>query len=66
MSDELLETKASGSNNRKWMNAYRALLSKLAVMERLPEPRTQDQEMYLKGFRDAADEFKNYALRRQK
>jgi len=64
MKDQLLATKTNSSNNRRWMEAYRALVNKLAALQNIPQPMTHDQTMYIRGFEDAANEFKMYALKK--
>ena len=64
MKDQLLKTKTVSSSNRRWMDAYRALVNKLAVLKNIPQPMTHDQTMYIRGFEDAANEFKQYALKK--
>lgn len=64
MKDEILETKAVGSNGRRWMDAYRAMLNKLDALKSIPKPLTHDQHMYIHGFEDAANVFKQYAFKK--
>lgn len=63
MKDELAGLTVKGSNAKGWMKAYRALLSKLETMKKVPPPLTIQQVMYLKGYEDAVNEFRHHTLK---
>jgi hypothetical protein len=64
--DELLKTIPRGSNNRKWMDAYRAIKNRAKAFDSLPEPMSPEQMSYIKGFNAALDMFNGYATGRIK
>jgi hypothetical protein len=49
-------TRPTGGNNRRWTNAYRALMNRADFLDNLPG-KTPEQETYSKAFRDAIKVF---------
>lgn len=51
-------TRGTGGNNRRFTQAYRAMINKLSFLDSLPE-KTEAQILFTKGYREALTTFEN-------